>query len=103
MWQSSMLISLLVLSPEQIFVPMGHVSIHNGPITRLEPSMVLIYRHTGSALKKSKNGRGGGASRIGDMLMVFFGVIWYFDVEQIECYSIDVVYVIKFIRREFYN
>ena len=37
------------------------------------------------------------------MLMVFFGVIWYFDVEQIECYSIDVVYVIQFIRREFYN
>jgi len=47
MWQSSMLISLLVLSPEQIFVGIWvtHDISHLGPITLLEPLVVLIGRH----------------------------------------------------------
>jgi len=47
MWQSSMLISLLVLSPEQIYVPtcLNHGSLDLGPITLLEPPVVLIGRH----------------------------------------------------------
>ena len=47
MWQSSMLISLLVLSPEQIIVSIwvSHdISCHR-PITLLEPLVVLIRRH----------------------------------------------------------
>jgi len=44
MWQSSMLISLLVLSHNQIFVPIwvSHDSSYRGPITLLEPLVVLI-------------------------------------------------------------
>jgi len=47
MWQSSMLISLLVLSPEQIIVPISviHGSLYRGPITLLEQLVVLIGRH----------------------------------------------------------
>jgi len=39
-----MLISLLVLSPKQIIVPLWvkHDSIHSGPITLLDPLVVLI-------------------------------------------------------------
>jgi len=44
MWQSSMLINLLVLSLEQIYVPIWvkHGSKYRGPITLLEPLVVLI-------------------------------------------------------------
>jgi len=44
MWQSSMLISLLVLSHEQIKVPfwVNHGSMYRGPITLLEPLMMLM-------------------------------------------------------------
>jgi len=47
MWQSSMLISLLVLSPEQIYVPImgNHGSLYREPITLLEPLVVLVGRH----------------------------------------------------------
>ena len=47
MWQSSMLISLLVLSPEQIYIPIWvkHGSMHSGPITTLEPLVMLIGWH----------------------------------------------------------
>jgi len=42
-----MLISLLVLSQEQIFVPIWvkHGSSYRGPITLLEPLVVFIGRH----------------------------------------------------------
>ena len=42
--QSSVLISLLVLSSEQIYVPicLSHGSVYSGPITLLEPLVVLI-------------------------------------------------------------
>jgi len=42
-----MLISLLVLSPEQIYVPLWvkHDISYSGPITLLEPLVVLIGRH----------------------------------------------------------
>ena len=47
MWQSSMLISLLVASLEQIIVAIWvkHDILQGGPITRLEPLMVLIMWH----------------------------------------------------------
>jgi len=47
MWQSSMLISLLVLSHKQIYVPIWvkQDSIHSEPITLLEPLVVLIGKH----------------------------------------------------------
>jgi len=47
MWQSSMLISLLVLSHEQIYVPISviHDSIYRGPMTLLKPLVVFIGRH----------------------------------------------------------
>jgi len=50
MWQSSMLISLLVLSLEQIYVLIWvmHGSFYRGPITLLEPLVVLIGCHIGS-------------------------------------------------------
>jgi len=42
-----MLISLLVLSSEQVYVPImgNHGSFYSGPITLLEPLVVLIGRH----------------------------------------------------------
>jgi len=42
-----MLISLLVISLEQIYVPswVKHGSSYRGPITLLEPLVVLIGRH----------------------------------------------------------
>jgi len=45
MWQSSMLISLLVLSPEQIIITIWvkHDILYLGPITLLEVLMVLIH------------------------------------------------------------
>jgi len=47
MWQLSMLISLLVLSHEQIYVRtcVNHNSIYREPITLLEPLVVLIGNH----------------------------------------------------------
>jgi len=45
MWQSSMLISLLVLSPEQILIWENHDSLYSGPIALLEPLVVLIGSH----------------------------------------------------------
>jgi len=50
MWQSSMLISLLVLSHEQIYIPIKgkHGSSYSGPITLLEPLVVLIGFHGGN-------------------------------------------------------
>jgi len=49
MWQSSMLISLLVLSPEQIYVRicLKHGSLYRGPVTLLEQLVVLIGSHWG--------------------------------------------------------
>ena len=60
MWQSSMLISLIVLSLEQIIVPIwvNHDSIHSGPITLLEPLVVLIGRHKDMLVNRSQNKKG---------------------------------------------
>jgi len=57
MWQSSMLISLLVLSHEQIYVPfwVSHDIVYSGPITLLEPLVVLIGRHKGYARENISN------------------------------------------------
>jgi len=62
MWQSSMLISLLVLSPKQIYVPtlVNHDSLHRGPMTLLEPLVVLIGRHKDMLVKSSDLKREGG-------------------------------------------
>jgi len=48
-----MLISLLVLSPEQIYIPLWvkHGSKYHGPITLLEPLVVLIGRHKDMLVK----------------------------------------------------
>ena len=48
-----MLISLLVLSPEQIIIPIwvSHGSLHRGPITLLEQLVVLIGRHNDMMLR----------------------------------------------------
>ena len=56
MWQSSMLISLLVLSREQIFVAIWvkHDISYRGPITLLEPLVVLIGRHKDMLVKYLK-------------------------------------------------
>jgi len=56
MWQSSMLISLLVLSLKQIIVPIWvkHGYLHRGPITLLEPLVVLIGRHKDILVKRLK-------------------------------------------------
>jgi len=56
MWQTSMLISLLVLSIEQILVPIWvkHGSIYREPITILEPLVVLIGRHKDMLVKRSQ-------------------------------------------------
>jgi len=56
MWQSSMLVSLLVLSPEQIYVTIwvSHDSMHSGPITLPEPLVVLIGRHKDMLVKISQ-------------------------------------------------
>jgi len=50
-----MLISLLVLSPKQIHVPIwvNYDSLHRGPITLLEPLVVLIGRHKDMLVKSS--------------------------------------------------
>jgi len=47
MWQSSMLISLLVLAPEQIMVSIWviHNIFYHKPITILEPLVVIISSH----------------------------------------------------------
>jgi len=54
MWQSSMLIKLIVLSREQIYVHswVSHDSLYRGPITLLEPLVVLIGRHKDMLVKK---------------------------------------------------
>jgi len=71
MWQSSMLISLLVLSHEQIYVLIwvNNDSLYRGPITLLEPLVVLIGRHKDMLVKELKRergeGRGGAGRRIG--------------------------------------
>jgi len=54
-----MLISLLVLSHEQIYVPVWvkHDFSHSGPITLLEPLVVLVGRHKdmlGKYLKRER-------------------------------------------------
>jgi hypothetical protein len=57
-----MLISLLVLSPEQIRVPIwvSHGSSYSGPITLLEPLVVLIgRRHKDMLVKRSQTRRRG--------------------------------------------
>jgi hypothetical protein len=55
-----MLISLPVLSLEQIPVPIWvkHDSMHCGPITLLEPLVVLVGRHKDMLVKKSQTRRG---------------------------------------------
>jgi hypothetical protein len=64
-----MLISLLVLSPEQIFVPfwVKYGSFYRGPITLLEPLVVLIGSHKDKREKtqtrSKRNGRGGMLAR----------------------------------------
>jgi len=57
-----MLISLLVLSHEQIYVPIWvkHGSLYRGPITLLEPLVVLIGRHKDMFVKRSQTRRGWG-------------------------------------------
>jgi len=44
MWQSSMLIFLIVLAHKQIYVPflVKHDSMHSGPVAPLEPLVMLI-------------------------------------------------------------
>jgi len=56
-----MLISLLVLSPNQIKIWVNHGSMYRGPMTLLEPLVVLIGRHKDMLVKKSqtRTGRGG--------------------------------------------
>jgi len=68
MWQSSMLISLLVLSPEQIYVTILviHGSFYREPITLLEPLVVLIGRHKDMLVKRSQTRRGIGESDAND-------------------------------------
>jgi len=60
-----MLISLVVLSPEQIYVPIWvkHDSIHSGPITLLEQLVVLIGRHKDMLVKSSDLKRERGEER----------------------------------------
>jgi hypothetical protein len=55
-----MLISLPVLSPEQIYVPISveHDISHRGPITLLEPLVVLIGRHKVYARENISNENG---------------------------------------------
>jgi hypothetical protein len=62
MWQSSMLISLLVLSPKQIIVPIWVTQgfSYRGPSTLLEPFVVLIARHKGYARENISNEIGKG-------------------------------------------
>jgi hypothetical protein len=57
-----MLISLLVLSPEQIYVPIWvkHDIVNRGPITLLEPLVVFIARHKGYARENISNEIGKG-------------------------------------------
>ena len=47
MWQSSMLIFLIVLAHKQIYVPflVKHDSMHSGPVAPLEPLVMLISRY----------------------------------------------------------
>jgi len=54
MWQSSMLVSLLVLSRDQIYVQIWDriVVLYRGPITLLEPLMVLISCHFGFGCRR---------------------------------------------------
>jgi len=58
MWQSSIIISLLVLSHEQIYIPITgkHGYFYHRPITLLEPLVVLIGRHKDMLVKISKGG-----------------------------------------------
>jgi len=64
-----MLISLLVLSHEQIYVPIWvkHDISYRGPITLLEPLVVLIGRHKNMLVKKSqtRTGRDGEIELLG--------------------------------------
>jgi len=55
-----MLISLLVLSHDQIYVPIwgNHDILYRGPITLLEPLVVLIARHKGYACENISNVKG---------------------------------------------
>jgi hypothetical protein len=55
-----MLISLLVLSQEQIYVLIWvtHGYFYNGPITLLEPLVVLIGRHKEMLCEKKSNENG---------------------------------------------
>jgi len=57
-----MLISLHVLYPEQIYVPIWvkHGSKYRGPITLLEPLVVLIGRHKDMLVKISQTRMGRG-------------------------------------------
>jgi len=50
-----MLISLLVLAPEQIYIPIWvqYGYFYRGPIMFLEPLVVLIGRHEGLLVKRS--------------------------------------------------
>ena len=73
MWQSSMLISLLVLSQEQILVPFMGTNgfLYRGPITLLEQLVVLIGRHKDMLVKisQTRTGRGEllGKVRLGEL------------------------------------
>jgi hypothetical protein len=66
-----MLISLLVLSPEQIYVPtwVNHGSFYRGPITLLEPLVVLIGRHKIYAREISQTRTGEGRVRVDFLLL----------------------------------
>jgi len=52
-----MLISLLILSPEQIYVGITHRTFYRGPITLLEPLVVLIGRHKDMLVKRFQKRR----------------------------------------------
>jgi len=56
MWQSSMLISLLVLSHQQIYVLIWVIYgfFYRKPITLLEPLVVLIGRHKDMLVKRTQ-------------------------------------------------
>jgi hypothetical protein len=63
-----MLISLLVLSHEQIYVQIWvkYGSVYRGPITLFEPLVVLIGRHKEMLVKRSQTRRGIGKSDAND-------------------------------------
>jgi len=66
-----MLISLLVLSHKQIYVPIWvrNGSVYRGPITLLEPLVVLVGMHQYMLVKRSQTGiaRGELLGKVGEL------------------------------------